>query len=204
MMSSSYQARVIGLLRPLKDVTVTAGESATFDCELSYEGIPVEWYLQGKKLEPSDKVRRLNFFPYAYSSFLTFTPLPLFFFLIYFLLVEILRHSSAVVLNGNSSLAQIWHILPGKGGGCGILQVCFVQREAKTLVPDSVQDSVTGMMNYFCSGSLQLLWQGFERCFQEMFFFFFFSWMLSCSPILHIRGLRGFKFHFRHLFWLSR
>lgn len=80
MMSSSYQARVIGLLRPLKDVTVTAGESATFDCELSYEGIPVEWYLQGKKLEPSDKVRRLNFFPYAYSSFLTFTPLPLFFF----------------------------------------------------------------------------------------------------------------------------
>lgn len=32
----------------------------------------------------------------------------------------------------------------------------------------------------------------------------FFSWMLSCSPIQHIRGLRGFKFHFRHLFWLSR
>lgn len=61
------------------------------------------------------------------------------------------------MLNGNSSLAQIWHILPGKGGGCGILQVCFVQREAKILVPDSVQDSVTGMMNYFCSGSLQLL-----------------------------------------------
>ncbi|KAI1237130.1 Titin, partial [Lamprotornis superbus] len=48
--------RVIGLLRPLKDVTVTAGESATFDCELSYEGIPVEWFLKGKKLEPSDQV----------------------------------------------------------------------------------------------------------------------------------------------------
>lgn len=82
MMSSSYQARVIGLLRPLKDVTVTAGESATFDCELSYEGIPVEWYLQGKKLEPSDKVGRLNFiFPCVSSSFFTFTSLPLFYLL---------------------------------------------------------------------------------------------------------------------------
>ena len=54
---SPRTARVIGLLRPLKDVTVTAGETATFDCELSYEDIPVEWYLRGKKLEPSDKVR---------------------------------------------------------------------------------------------------------------------------------------------------
>ena len=54
---SPHTARVIGLLRPLKDVTVTAGETATFDCELSYEDIPVEWYLRGKKLEPSDKVR---------------------------------------------------------------------------------------------------------------------------------------------------
>ena len=54
---SSRQARVIGLLRPLKDVTVTAGETATFDCELSYEDIPVEWYLKGKKLEPSDQVK---------------------------------------------------------------------------------------------------------------------------------------------------
>ena len=42
---SPRTARVIGLLRPLKDVTVTAGETATFDCELSYEDIPVEWYL---------------------------------------------------------------------------------------------------------------------------------------------------------------
>lgn len=57
MFSSSRKARVIGLLRPLKDVTVTAGETATFDCELSYEDIPVEWYLKGKKLEPSDKVK---------------------------------------------------------------------------------------------------------------------------------------------------
>lgn len=54
---SSRKARIIGLLRPLKDVTVTAGETATFDCELSYEDIPVEWYLKGKKLEPSDKVK---------------------------------------------------------------------------------------------------------------------------------------------------
>jgi hypothetical protein len=55
---SSRKARVIGLLRPLKDVTVTAGETATFDCELSYEDIPVEWYLKGKKLEPNDKVKQ--------------------------------------------------------------------------------------------------------------------------------------------------
>ena len=54
---SPRTARVIGLLRPLKDVTVTAGETATFDCELSFEDIPVDWYLRGKKLEPSDKVR---------------------------------------------------------------------------------------------------------------------------------------------------
>ena len=57
LLPSPRTARVIGLLRPLKDVTVTAGETATFDCELSYEDIPVEWYLRGKKLEPSDKVR---------------------------------------------------------------------------------------------------------------------------------------------------
>ncbi|CAI9556843.1 unnamed protein product, partial [Staurois parvus] len=50
------KARLIGLLRPLKDVIVTAGESATFECELSYEGIPVEWFLKGQKLEPSDKI----------------------------------------------------------------------------------------------------------------------------------------------------
>lgn len=50
------KARVISLARPLKDVTVTAGETATFECELSYEGIPVEWFLGGTKLEPSDRV----------------------------------------------------------------------------------------------------------------------------------------------------
>lgn len=70
IMSSPYQARVIGLLRPLKDVTVTAGESATFDCELSYEGIPVEWFLKGTKLEPSDKVKKLTLL------FLMFPPPP--------------------------------------------------------------------------------------------------------------------------------
>lgn len=99
-MMSSYQARVIGLLRPLKDVTVTAGESATFDCELSYEGIPVEWYLQGKKLEPSDKVGRLNFiFPYVSSSFLPFISLPLFYllfiFVIFFNLLSASRDTKA-------------------------------------------------------------------------------------------------------------
>lgn len=56
MSSPESKARMIGLLRPLKDVTVTAGETATFDCELSYEGIPVEWFLGGTKLEPSDRV----------------------------------------------------------------------------------------------------------------------------------------------------
>ncbi|KAJ8416941.1 hypothetical protein AAFF_G00328190 [Aldrovandia affinis] len=50
------KARVIGLLRPLRDVTVTAGETATFDCELSYEGIKVEWFLGSTKLEPSDRI----------------------------------------------------------------------------------------------------------------------------------------------------
>lgn len=56
MSSLQPKERVIGLLRPLKDVTVTAGETATFDCELSYEGISVEWFLKGTKLEPSDRV----------------------------------------------------------------------------------------------------------------------------------------------------
>lgn len=56
MSSPQSKARVIGLKRPLKDVTVTAGETATFECELSYEGIAVEWFLEGNKLEPSDRV----------------------------------------------------------------------------------------------------------------------------------------------------
>lgn len=61
MISYFLQARIIGLVRPLKDVTVTAGETATFECELSYEGIVVEWLLKGEKLEPSDKVRYMIF-----------------------------------------------------------------------------------------------------------------------------------------------
>lgn len=56
MSSPQSKARVISLTRPLKDVTVTAGETATFGCELSYEGIAVEWFLGGTKLEPSDRV----------------------------------------------------------------------------------------------------------------------------------------------------
>ena len=50
------KARSIGLLRSLKDVTVTAGETATFDCELSYEGIVVEWFLGSTKMVESDRV----------------------------------------------------------------------------------------------------------------------------------------------------
>lgn len=53
---SPRSARSVGLMRPLKDVTVTAGESATLECELSYEGISVEWFLGGKKMEASERV----------------------------------------------------------------------------------------------------------------------------------------------------
>lgn len=56
MSSPKPQARVIGLTRSLQDVTVTAGETATFQCELSYEGIAVDWFLGETKLEPSDRV----------------------------------------------------------------------------------------------------------------------------------------------------
>lgn len=56
MSAKNSTARVISSTKPLKDVTVTAGETATFDCELSYEGIAVEWVLGGQKLEPSDRV----------------------------------------------------------------------------------------------------------------------------------------------------
>lgn len=51
-----HSARSIGLLRPLKDVTVTAGETATFECELSYEGIAVDWFLGGQKMEAGERV----------------------------------------------------------------------------------------------------------------------------------------------------
>lgn len=54
--SPPCSARSVGLMRPLKDVTVTAGESATFECELSYEGISVDWFLGGKKMEASERV----------------------------------------------------------------------------------------------------------------------------------------------------
>lgn len=54
--SPPHSARSVGLMRPLKDVTVTAGESATFECELSYEGISVDWFLGGKKMEASERV----------------------------------------------------------------------------------------------------------------------------------------------------
>lgn len=56
MSSLQPPARLISLTRPLQDATVTVGETATFQCELSYEGIAVEWFLGGNKLEPSDRV----------------------------------------------------------------------------------------------------------------------------------------------------
>lgn len=56
MSSPQPEGRVITLVRPLKNVTVTAGETATFQCELSYEDISVDWFLGGTKLEPSDRV----------------------------------------------------------------------------------------------------------------------------------------------------
>lgn len=56
MSSLQPQARLIGLTRSLQDATVTAGETATFQCELSYEGISVAWFLGDTKLEPSDRV----------------------------------------------------------------------------------------------------------------------------------------------------
>lgn len=56
MSSPQSKDRVISLMKPLKDLTVTAGETATFECELSYEGIAVEWFLVGSKLEASDRV----------------------------------------------------------------------------------------------------------------------------------------------------
>lgn len=56
MSSPQSKARVVGLARALNDATVTAGETATFECELSYEGIAVEWFLAGAKVEPGDRV----------------------------------------------------------------------------------------------------------------------------------------------------
>lgn len=114
-MLSSYQARVIGLLRPLKDVTVTAGESATFDCELSYEGIPVEWFLQGKKLEPSDKVRRLTFiFPHICASFLSFT-----------FLLHIISHLLSASKITKSQEYNSATVLNGKNGKSSLNQTCL-------------------------------------------------------------------------------
>lgn len=54
--SRPLAARSVTLTRPLKDVTVTAGDSATLECELSYEGISVDWFLGGKKMEASERV----------------------------------------------------------------------------------------------------------------------------------------------------
>lgn len=67
-MTSQSQARTIGLLRPLRDIAVTAGETAKFDCELSYEGIAVEWFVGTKKVEPSDSVSFRDKYLYIFMS----------------------------------------------------------------------------------------------------------------------------------------
>ena len=56
MSSPHPKARVISLSKVLEDAVVTAGETATFQCELSFEGIAVEWFLGGTKLESSNRV----------------------------------------------------------------------------------------------------------------------------------------------------
>lgn len=56
MTSSQSQARTISLLRPLRDITVIAGETATFECELSYEGIVAEWFIGTTKVETCETV----------------------------------------------------------------------------------------------------------------------------------------------------
>ena len=56
MSSPHPKARVISLSKVLEDAVVTAGETATFQCELSFEGIAVEWFLGATKLESSDRV----------------------------------------------------------------------------------------------------------------------------------------------------
>lgn len=71
MSSPQPQARLIGLTRPLQDVTVTAGETATFQCELSYEGIIVDWFLGETKLEPSDRVSSTSRTAAAFHFLLT-------------------------------------------------------------------------------------------------------------------------------------
>lgn len=83
MSISSSKARTIGLLRPLRDVTVTAGETATFDCELSYEDIPVEWFVGPTKMEPSDRVRFFALYFVRFSCsfvhhYLSFVPVWIF------------------------------------------------------------------------------------------------------------------------------
>lgn len=43
------------MLRPLEDVTVTEGGSATFQLELSQEGVTGEWARGGVRLQPGPK-----------------------------------------------------------------------------------------------------------------------------------------------------
>lgn len=43
------------MLRPLEDVTITEGGSATFQLELSQEGVTGEWARGGVRLQPGPK-----------------------------------------------------------------------------------------------------------------------------------------------------
>lgn len=40
---------------------MTAGETATFECELSYEGIAVAWFLGGQRMEAGERVSEESF-----------------------------------------------------------------------------------------------------------------------------------------------
>lgn len=72
MTSSQSQARTIEFLRPLRDITITAGETATFECELSYEGIVVEWFVGTRKMEPSDIVSlEINIYIFLFVNILS-------------------------------------------------------------------------------------------------------------------------------------
>lgn len=52
---------------------MTAGETAAFRCELSYEGIVVDWFLAGNKMEAGERVGPHGyylslFFPHSFCS----------------------------------------------------------------------------------------------------------------------------------------
>lgn len=50
-----FSAKQLRALRPLQDVTVSEGDSATFQLELSQEGVTGEWARGGVRLQPGPK-----------------------------------------------------------------------------------------------------------------------------------------------------